>query len=159
RVALTPEQVRDYGLPSTPLKATEQRAARWKDKMGVEQTEIDALATLQPDVLDALVRQAMDPFVDPTLAAREERARHDWEQAAQQAIDAALTDADRQALEADRTAIALAVERMTERTIGLSQRVTLPDPPDPQRPMVDATTHGMPLIDSEWPFDEQTRAL
>jgi hypothetical protein len=51
RVALTPDQVREYGLPSTPLKDTEKRADAWQAAMGVEQTEIDALASLQPDLL------------------------------------------------------------------------------------------------------------
>ena len=32
RVALTPEQVREYGLPSTPLKATEKRAGGWREE-------------------------------------------------------------------------------------------------------------------------------
>jgi hypothetical protein len=48
-VALTVDQVRELGLPSTPLKETEKRADRWRQAFGVEQTEIDALATLQPD--------------------------------------------------------------------------------------------------------------
>ena len=30
RVALTPDQVRGLGLPSTPLKATEKRAGKWR---------------------------------------------------------------------------------------------------------------------------------
>jgi hypothetical protein len=47
-VALTVDQVRELGLPSTPLKETEKRADRWREAFGVEQTEIDALATLQP---------------------------------------------------------------------------------------------------------------
>jgi hypothetical protein len=42
RVAVTPDHVRQYGLPSSPLKETEKRAAKWSDKMGVEQTENDA---------------------------------------------------------------------------------------------------------------------
>jgi hypothetical protein len=46
RVALTPNQVREYGLPSTPLKDTERRGDAWQAAMGVEQTEIDALASL-----------------------------------------------------------------------------------------------------------------
>ena len=46
-VALTVEQVRDLGLPSSPLKTTEKRADRWRQAFGIEQTEIDALATLR----------------------------------------------------------------------------------------------------------------
>jgi hypothetical protein len=43
RVALTPQQVKEYGLPSTPLKPDEDRAPDWCAAMGVEQTEIDSL--------------------------------------------------------------------------------------------------------------------
>lgn len=38
-------------MPYTPLKPGEKRAAAWKQAKGVDQTEIDALATLQPDRL------------------------------------------------------------------------------------------------------------
>jgi hypothetical protein len=53
RIALTPEQVHEYHLPSTPLKSNERTARRnanWLKAFGVEQTEIDALATLQPSM-------------------------------------------------------------------------------------------------------------
>jgi hypothetical protein len=43
-VGLTPDQVRLYGLPSTPLKDTERRADKWKAAKGVEQTEVDSIA-------------------------------------------------------------------------------------------------------------------
>ena len=78
RVALTPDQVREYGLPSTPLKETEKRADRWKEAMGVEQTEIDAIATLQPDLLRKLTRKAIEPFFDKTLDKRVKEARDAW---------------------------------------------------------------------------------
>ena len=57
-------------MPSTPLKESEQRADKWKAVMGWEQTEIDALATLRPEVLERIARAALDPFFDPTLEAR-----------------------------------------------------------------------------------------
>src|SRR5262249_3234572 len=44
-VALTVEQVREFRLPSTPLKETEKRADRWREAFGVEHTHIDPLAT------------------------------------------------------------------------------------------------------------------
>jgi len=47
-IALTPDQVRERRLPHAPLKDTELRAAKWRSAMGVQQTEIDALATLRP---------------------------------------------------------------------------------------------------------------
>jgi hypothetical protein len=85
-VALTVEQVRELGLPSTPLKETEKRAGRWRETFGVEQTEIDALATLQPDVLRDIVEAAFDPYFDRTLATRVSEAREQWRQHAEEAI-------------------------------------------------------------------------
>jgi hypothetical protein len=70
RVALTVDQVREFNLPSTPLKEKELRAAAWREKWGHEQTEIDALAALRPDVLDRIARDAVRPFYDHTLADR-----------------------------------------------------------------------------------------
>ncbi len=74
RVALTLDQVIANDLPSTPLKATEARAARWLEKTGREQTEIDALAALRPDVLEQIARDAVAPFFDPTMIERFEAA-------------------------------------------------------------------------------------
>ena len=88
RVALTPDQVREYGLPSTPLKATEQRADAWTAAMGVEQTEIDALAALQPALLRDLAREAINPYFDPTLKPSASRSARDaWRADAQTELD------------------------------------------------------------------------
>ena len=70
RVALTPDQVREYGLPSTPLKDTERRGDAWRRETGVEQTEIDALASLRPDLLRQIARGAIAPFYDHELDRR-----------------------------------------------------------------------------------------
>jgi hypothetical protein len=86
-IALTVEQVQELGLPSTPLKETEKRADRWRDAFGVEQTEIDALATLQPDVLRQIVEGAFEPYFDDGLEDRVEVAHAEWLEQAQQAID------------------------------------------------------------------------
>jgi hypothetical protein len=85
-VALTVEQVRERGLPSTPLKTTEQRADRWREAFGVEQTEIDALATLQPEVLREILERAFDPYWDHTLEDRVEAAKEAWDEEAAEAI-------------------------------------------------------------------------
>ena len=68
RVALTPDHVRQFDLPGTPLKASERRADTWRAAMGTEQTEIDALATLQPDLLRTMARDAITPFFDPACS-------------------------------------------------------------------------------------------
>lgn len=85
--ALTVEQVKTLGLPSTPLKDTERRAGGWRDRYGVDQTEIDALATLRPDVLRAIVREAVDPYFDHSLDRRARQARSAWEAAALAALE------------------------------------------------------------------------
>ncbi len=69
-VALTLDQVTEYNLPSTPLKETEKRAERWREAMEREQTEIDALAALRPDVLRQVADDAVRPFFDDTLDDR-----------------------------------------------------------------------------------------
>jgi hypothetical protein len=72
-VALTVQQVRDLGLPSTPLKETEKRADRWREAFGIEQTEIDALATLRAIDLERIVLEAINPYFDTTCGFRRSR--------------------------------------------------------------------------------------
>ena len=78
RVALTLDQVRQFDLPSTPLKETEKRASRWREVMQHEQTEIDALAALRPADLRQIARAAVEPFYDFTLDARCAAAGEAW---------------------------------------------------------------------------------
>jgi hypothetical protein len=88
RIALTPEQVKEEGLPSTPLKKGEKRASRWRDAFGIDQTEIDALTTpSKRRVLQRLIRQAFKPYIDSTLDQRVADAKSEWNTAAKQALD------------------------------------------------------------------------
>ena len=84
--ALTVEQVRSLGLPSTPLKETERRADKWRDAFGVQQTEIDALATLQPNALREILEVAIEPYFDWSLWERIHDARRAWRDAANEAL-------------------------------------------------------------------------
>jgi hypothetical protein len=81
-VALNLEQVREYGLPSSPLKDSERRGDRWRERMGHEQTEIDAMIALYPDELTEIARIAIQPFYDPTLAGRCLQAESQWQEEA-----------------------------------------------------------------------------
>jgi hypothetical protein len=88
RIALTPEQVRDEELPSTPLKATEKRASRWREAFGIDQTEIDALTTpSKRSVLQRILRRAFKPYIDSTLTRRVADAKAEWDSAAQEAVE------------------------------------------------------------------------
>jgi hypothetical protein len=95
RVALTPEQVKAEDLPSTPLKATEKRASRWRDAFGIDQTEIDALTIpAKRPVLQRILRQAFKAYIDPTLSRRVAEAKSEWGAAAQEALEQQI-DAER----------------------------------------------------------------
>lgn len=89
-VALTEEQVRDLGLPSTPLKASESRAPEWEARYpDLEQTEIDALSTLRPEVLVEIAEDAIAPFFDADLPERQAQAEADWQARADAVVEAA----------------------------------------------------------------------
>jgi hypothetical protein len=162
RVALTPDQVREYGLPYTPLKETERRGDSWRELMGVEQTEIDALASLRPDLLREIARDALDQFFDHTLDSRVFAAESQWYR------DAAWTlenSTDQAALGQLRT---LAAERLTEmqdeiRQLNAQMRVAADGfelPPIPEAPPAAVPIRrSAPLIDSRWSFAEQCHAL
>jgi hypothetical protein len=85
-VALSVEQVGELGLPSTPLKDSERRADRWRQAFGVEQTEIDSLATLRPDVLREIAERAFDPYFDRGLQRRVTLAWAEWREQAGEAM-------------------------------------------------------------------------
>ena len=94
-VAMTEAQVRTLNLPSTPLKETERRAEAWLARSGgLEQTEIDALAVLRPEILIEIAHTAIAPFFDADLAARQREAEEAWLEEAR----AALADIDRATL-------------------------------------------------------------
>jgi hypothetical protein len=87
-IGLSPDQARTLDLPSSPLKEGEKRGALWLETYGLEQTEIDALATLRPDALEEIIRTAVvGPYFDPDLAQKVKDAKDDWEAKAQDEID------------------------------------------------------------------------
>jgi hypothetical protein len=161
RVGLVPDQVREYALPSTPLKDTELRADKWTAAMGVEQTEIDALAALQPDVLTQMARDAIAPFFDSTLDARRLRIASQWREAAQQAVDEQGGEQlDRLRVDAaDRlTEIRDRIEEICEEIHLDADMFDLPDVPELPVPELNGDRPD-PLLDSRWGFAEQCRRL
>lgn len=161
RVALTPEQVREYGLPSTPLKDTEKRADKWTAAMGVEQTEIDAAIALRPNELRQLALDAIAPFYDDTLSRRVRAIADEWRTAAQQAIN----EQGGEQLEDLRAVAAARLDEVRDRLEEILDDVRIdPDQFDlPELPDLPAAQlngdRPDPLLDSRWDFAEQCRRL
>ena len=162
RVALVPDQVREFDLPSTPLKASEKRAGAWFTAFGVEQTEIDALATLRPDLLRTLARDAIAPFYDYELDQRVNQAREEWLEQAQLAVDEA-TDAER--LDRIRVEAAAQLDAMREQIDAINDALRVEvnpnDLPDIVIPEAELTlgVAPTPLLDSDDDFVDQTQRL
>jgi hypothetical protein len=166
-IALTEDQERDLDLPSTPLKETERRADRWREEHGgLEQTEIDALATLRPDVLRKIVRDAFDRYVDHSLDRRADEIRQAWLDQAQEVVNGEIDNALLARLHAEAESrlgtIRVEIDRINEQlrasTDVLDNIGVLP--PVPELP--EAVLEGgclPPLISTAWPWVEQTRAL
>ena len=161
RVALTPDQVREYGLPSTPLKDTEKRADSWRTATGVDQTEIDALAALRPDLLRQIARDALDAFFDRTLDGRVFTAQSQWLDAAQVVLDEQLDGQRIDALRREAEAKLATLQREID-ALNTALRVDvddfeLPAPVVPEAQLDEV--YRLPLLDSRWSFEEQCRRL
>lgn len=165
RAALTPDQVREHDLLWIPVVEGDKRKERWESTTGVGQTEIDALATMDPDVLEEITRESVRPFLDDTLNDRVTAARAEWEADAQDAIDEAggqeLAEliaetadwfADVKA-EADRRIGA--IEELA-RTLGSDDLPALPPIPTAD---LDDVEMPEPILDTNWSFIDQMLRL
>lgn len=162
RVALTAEQVELYGLPTTPIKETEKRADKWREAMGVEQTEIDSLLT-DRSLFRQIARDAIAPFYDVSLHRRVKEAKSKWLEEAQEAVEAGFEEDDvRQELleqaEEQLEAMREKIEKLNREMQLDPGDVELPPIPDIPKPEVSGVV-GKPLIDSDWSFAAQCRAL
>ncbi len=164
-VALTVDQVKQLGLPSTPLKDTERRADRWRDAFGIEQTEIDAIATLQPGVLREIVVDAIKPYIDETLNKRVNQAELEWKDAAQDAIESQIDGDTLAALKAEAEG---RLETLREEIDAINEALRLacdghfefPEIDIPQPILNDEKlARQASLISSRWSWAEATQAL
>jgi hypothetical protein len=170
RVALTPEWVQEYNathtpLASSPLKATEKRADKWRSAYGIEQTEIDSLLIPgRPDLHEMLRRLAHDaiaPYYDRDLDVRVMEAKGRWLDAAQEAVDEVTDSEQLQAIRAE-AAQQLEAMRRQIRQLNDDLRIDTGDITVPPIDIPEAEVTGMgalPLLDSRWPFAEQCRRL
>lgn len=157
--ALTVPQVKRLGLPSTPLKDTERRADGWRARYGIEQTEVDALATLQPRVLRDIVIKAATPFYDSSLFARCQAANSKWLNEAQSRFDSAFADvgfADhRERIGELSSEIEGEIAALKERVA--SVKIELPDVEIPEPEL--AADRPEPLVSSEMALADAIKAL
>jgi len=161
-VALTPAQVHELGLPSTPLKAGEKRADKWTEAFGIEQTEIDALMVLRPDTLREMVEAAFEPYYDDTLERRVEAAESEWLDEAQAAIDAQLNPeimaAVRTQAETKLSELRSVIDDLNEQLNIATDDFTLPEIEVPE-PEIDETIERLALVSFDDDFVTATRAL
>jgi hypothetical protein len=162
RAALTPDQVRAHKLPDSPLKEKEKRADRWKTAMGIEQTEIDALAALQPDLLRRIARETLDPFYDHNLGMRVEQAYQAWTEQAAPMVTEQLGPQILAQFRADAVdklaAVEVEVEALKDALQLDTRGIRLPPAVVPDAEL-DGKVPPAPLVDSAWSFTEQTRRL
>jgi hypothetical protein len=91
-VALTLEQVREYGLPEIPIKPKDRRGPHFRRKYGVGATELDALEANVPGELAKIIREFFAPYRDPALEERLQEAREEAQEQAQGEWDEATAD-------------------------------------------------------------------
>jgi hypothetical protein len=174
RVALTRDQVKEYGLPESPIETKAktpsqiriqaEKRRKWMDAMGVEQTEIDALATLQPDLLTRIAEKAIKPFYDETLDERVRAAADEWIDRAQNVIDEGI---DQEALDeavADIDDLRAQIQTVLDDRVApihdAAEQIERPDLPNAPEPKVTADAKlPEPLINSEWSFEDKIEQL
>lgn len=165
-IGLLPEQVHKINadgdpLPSSPLKAGEKRATAWERTFGIEQIELDAIATLRPDVLEEIVRAGIKPFFDTSLDRRVREARRDWEaragrmladQLGEELINRLRVDAEARLAE-----LRDEVEAVNDQLWVDTDGVALPPMPEIPAPKLNGIPS--PLASTEMEFDELVRRL
>ena len=140
------------------------RADRWREAFGIEQTEIDALATLQPRALYEIVTGAIAPYYDLSLAGRVRDARREWDQAAQEIIDDQI---DGDTLAVIRTHAAERLAELEDEIDSINEQLQmateghfeLPEVNIPAAEIDEKLVRQASLISSAWSWAKATRAL
>jgi len=165
-VAVTLDQAIDFDLPQTPLKESETRASSWRRRMGRDQTEIDAFVTLHESAFRDLIREAVAPFYDDGLSDRIAKAERKWLEEATEALsdsfdESALDELTGEAEEliADTEAKLDEIRESAEALLADISEIELPPVPEIPESEADGVADDLPLIDSDWSWTDQTKAL
>jgi len=61
---LTADQCKEYNLPRTPIKETEQRKDKFELRHGIGATELDAMEAIYPGKMEEIIVDAITPYFD-----------------------------------------------------------------------------------------------
>lgn len=133
---------------------------QWRD--GTAQTEIDALASLRPDLLRRIARDAIAPFYDHELDRRVAQARAEW---LREAAEIIARDSDSEELARVRGEARRQLEGMRHQIAVINDQLRA-DANDYDLPEIDIPEPDLngpeppePLIDSEWSCARQCFVL
>lgn len=164
-IGLTVEQVREFGLPSSPLKATERRGDRWRAAHGgLEQTEIDALLTLHPPEASRIVREKLAPFWDPSLASRQREAVAEWQSHVAEAVgyfeagDPKIASLRRLA-KVQAEDLRSTWDQLTDRLQAVGEELADDIDPFPKVEPHVRPEDGAPFVSSDWQWETQTAVM
>ena len=156
-----PEQViaineTDEPLPSSPLKEGEKRGGAWYQTFGIEQVEVDAIATLRPNVLADIVRAGIEQFYDKTLNRRVAEVKQAYEAEAQPKLEQQLGPGE---IERMRTETQTKMDDLRERVEDLRDELWLDTtgfdlPPIPEIPAPELNGVPSPLAASWMEYAE-----
>jgi len=147
------------------LKEGEKRGEIWLELYGSEQTEIDALATLNPAELERIARAAVAPYFDASLLGRVNLAKATWRNRINAEIEGQV-DEDRLDDLKNRATEGLATLRAVNAELSyMAEAIETIEPPDLPAPDMEALEEAQDersdavLIDSEMDFVEATERL
>jgi hypothetical protein len=120
------------------------------------------MSDLQPDLLQRIALDAIEPFYDASLDRRVSDAKAAWVEQAQARLDAQI---DQEQLARIRTDAEANLGDLRDELDALNESLSvavdgfdLPEIEIPA-PVLNGHSNGLPLIDSDWDFAEQSRRL
>jgi hypothetical protein len=115
-IALTRDQVTQHRIPRIPVKDTDRRKAGFEERYGEGAVELDALEALHPGELARIVRTAVAPYRDESLAERLREAEREAQERAETTWQTALEphQGELEAITQEATAIMASYERRLE---------------------------------------------
>ncbi len=89
---LTPEQVRRYSLPRTPVKDEDKRRGKWEAIHGAGAVELDALQALHPGEFARLVQEGIMSFRDVNLPREARKTEREAQNTLEREIEEARSE-------------------------------------------------------------------